>query len=321
MNEVLIFAGTTEGRKLSECLAASGIYHIICVATEYGEIVLKANPFMTVHRGRMDEEQIKEFIQNGKFKAVVDATHPYADIVTENIKMAMEGMKIPYLRLKREMDLVQKEDNVFYFESNEACAKALEEIKGNILLTTGSKELVKYCVSENIRSRLFVRVLPGLESLSLCIEQGIKGKQIIAMQGPFSTEMNEAMIRQYGISCLVTKQSGASGGYFEKLEAAEKTGISVFAIGHPGEEAGFSFYEVCSELEKICQQKIQVKSEMEITLAGIGMGSRNCLTKEVCDNTIFWSFDRNKYCGFGKSRKIIFYREQKLEFVEDYEHA
>ena len=216
MNEVLIFAGTTEGRKLSECLAASGIYHIICVATEYGEIVLKANPFMTVHRGRMDEEQIKEFIQNGKFKAVVDATHPYADIVTENIKMAMEGMKIPYLRLKREMDLVQKEDNVFYFESNEACAKALEEIKGNILLTTGSKELVKYCVSENIRSRLFVRVLPGLESLSLCIEQGIKGKQIIAMQGPFTTEMNEAMIRQYGISCLVTKQSGASGGYFEK---------------------------------------------------------------------------------------------------------
>ena len=283
MNEVLIFAGTTEGRKLSECLAASGIYHIICVATEYGEIVLKANPFMTVHRGRMDEEQIKEFIQNGKFKAVVDATHPYADIVTENIKMAMEGMKIPYLRLKREMDLVQKEDNVFYFESNEACAKALEEIKGNILLTTGSKELVKYCVSENMRSRLFVRVLPGLESLSLCIEQGIKGKQIIAMQGPFTTEMNEAMIRQYGISCLVTKQSGASGGYFEKLEAAEKTGISVFAIGHPGEEAGFSFHEVCSELEKICQQKIQVKSEMEITLAGIGMGNKNNLTKEVSE--------------------------------------
>ena len=220
MNEILLFAGTTEGRRLSECLAASGIYHTICVATEYGEIILKENLFMTVHRGRMNEDHIREFIQNGKFKAVVDATHPYADIVTENIKTAMEGMNIPYLRLKREMDFSQKEDNVFYFESNEACAKALEEIQGNILLTTGSKELVKYCVSENIKSRLFVRVLPGLESLSLCIEQGIKGKQIIAMQGPFSTEMNEAMIRQYGISCLVTKQSGASGGYFEKLAAA-----------------------------------------------------------------------------------------------------
>ncbi|MGN0154629.1 MAG: precorrin-6A reductase [Lachnospiraceae bacterium] len=283
MNEILIFAGTTEGRKLSECLATSGVYHTICVATEYGEIVLKENSFMTIHRGRMNEDQIKEFIQNGKFEAVVDATHPYADIVTENIKTAMEGMEIPYLRLKREMDLSQKENNVFYFESNEACAKALEEIQGNILLTTGSKELKKYCVSEDVKSRLFVRVLPGLESLSLCMEQGIKGKQIIAMQGPFTIEMNEAMIRQYGISYLVTKQSGVSGGYFEKLEAAKKTGISVFAIGHPGEDAGYSFHELCSELEKICQRKIQVKNEMEITLAGIGMGSKNNLTKEVCE--------------------------------------
>ena len=283
MKEILIFAGTTEGRKLSESLAASGINHTLCVATEYGEIVLKENSFMTVHRGRMDEEQIREFIQNGKFEAVVDATHPYANIVTNNIKSAMEEMNIPYLRLKRELNTSQKEENVTYFETNEACAKELEEIQGNILLTIGSKELKKYCVSEDVKNRLFVRVLPGMESLSLCMEQGIKGKQIIAMQGPFTTEMNEAMIRQYGISCLITKQSGTSGGYYEKLEAAKKTGISVFVIGHPGEEAGYSFHEVCNELEKICQQRIQIKNEMEITLAGIGMGNRESLTKEVCE--------------------------------------
>ena len=283
MKEILIFAGTTEGRKLSESLAVSGINHTLCVATEYGEIVLKENPFMTVHCGRMDEEQIREFIQNGKFEAVVDATHPYANIVTSNIKSAMEEMNIPYLRLKRELNTSQKEENVTYFETNEACAMELEEIQGNILLTIGSKELKKYCVSEDVKNRLFVRVLPGMESLSLCMEQGIKEKQIIAMQGPFTTEMNEAMIRQYGISCLITKQSGTSGGYYEKLEAAKKTGISVFVIGHPGEEAGYSFHEVCNELEKICQQKIQKKNEMEITLAGIGMGNRESLTKEVCE--------------------------------------
>lgn len=296
MKEILIFAGTTEGRKLSESLAASGITHTLCVATEYGEIVLKENPFMTVHRGRMDEEQIREFIQNGKFEVVVDATHPYADIVTKNIKSAMVGMNIPYLRLKRELNDLQKEDNVTYFETNEACAKALEEMQGNILLTTGSKELKKYCVSEDVKSRLYVRVLPGMESLFLCMEQGIRGKQIIAMQGPFTTELNEAMIHQYGISCLITKQSGTSGGYYEKLEAARKTGISVFVIcpsmrreasvevpvaGHPGEDVGYSFHEVCKELEKICHQKIQINNEMEITLAGIGMGNRESLTKEV----------------------------------------
>ena len=239
MKEILLFAGTTEGRKLSEILVSSGIYHTVCVATEYGEIVLKENSFMTVHRGRMDGNQIRKFIQNGEFVAVVDATHPYADIVTENIKAAVKGMDIPYLRLKRETKLSPKEENVVYFESNEACAKALEEVQGNILLTTGSKELKKYCVSEDVKSRLFVRVLPAQESLSLCMEQGIRGKQIIAMQGPFTTQMNEALIRQFGISCLVTKQSGISGGYFEKLEAAGKTGISVYAIGHPQEDVGF----------------------------------------------------------------------------------
>lgn len=283
MKEILIFAGTTEGRKLSESLTASGIHHTICVAMEYGEIVLKESPFMTVHRGRMNDEQIKEFIGNGKFEAVVDATHPYADMVTKNIKAAMEGTNIPYLRLRRELNDLRKERDAVCFETNEACAKALENVSGNILLTTGSKELSKYCVSEEVRNRLFVRVLPGVESLSLCMEQGIKGRQIIAMQGPFTTEMNEAMIRQYGISCLVTKQSGASGGYFEKLEAAKKTGIPVFVIGRPGEEAGLSFREVGKELEKICRQKIQIESGVEITLAGAGMGSGDSLTKEVCE--------------------------------------
>lgn len=282
MKEILIFAGTTEGRKLSESLAVSGIAHTICVATEYGEIVLKENPFMTVHRGRMNEEQIRELIQDGEFEAVVDATHPYADLVTKNIKAAMEGMNIPYLRLKRELHDSREKRNVTYFETNEACAKALEKIQGNILLTTGSKELSKYCISEDVKSRLFVRILPGIESLSLCMEQGIKGKQIIAMQGPFTREMNEATIRQYGISCLVTKQSGIFGGYYEKLEAAKRTGVSVFTIGPLEADTGYFFSEVCGELEKICQQKIRIKNEMEITLAGIGMGNSKNLTKEVC---------------------------------------
>lgn len=300
MKEILIFAGTTEGRKLSESLASAEIAHTLCVATEYGELVLKDNPFMTVHRGRMKEEQMREFIRRGKYAAVVDATHPYADIVTRNIKAAMAGMNIPYLRLKRELNALQKEENVVYFETNEACAKALEKIQGNILLTTGSKELKEYCASENVKGRLFVRILPGIESLSICMEQGIKGKQIIAVQGPFTTEFNAAMIRQYDISCLVTKQSGTLGGYYEKLEAARETRIPMFVVrpqipkgvsaeattaGSVG-EAGDSFHEICTKLEKICQKKIQLKREMEITLAGIGMGSGENLTKEVFEKIV-----------------------------------
>ena len=280
MKEILIFAGTTEGRKLSECLIDAGIAHTMCVATEYGEVVLKEHPLAKVHQGRMNQEEIRKYIKNGEFAAVVDATHPYAEVVTENIKAAMMNMDIPYLRLKRETDAESDYEKISYFESNEACVKALESIDGNILLTTGSKELAVYCALDEIKSRLYVRVLPGVESIKLCMEQGIAGKQILALQGPFTVEMNEAMLRQYQIKCLVTKQSGRAGGYQEKLKAAEKAGIPVFVIGHPNEE-GDSFGEVCHKLETLCGQKIKQSSGFKIILAGVGMGSMGSMTKEV----------------------------------------
>lgn len=294
MKEILLFAGTTEGRELSECLAEAGISHTICVATEYGEIVLKKHPLVKIHQGRMRQEEIEKFLETESFAAVVDATHPFAKDITYNIKAALGQVKslgifIPYLRLKRD-GITQREDNIRYFESNEACEKALEETEGNILLTTGSKELSKYCISGKVKERLYVRVLPGIESLSLCMEQGILGKQVIAMQGPFTVGMNEATIRQYQISHLVTKESGTAGGYQEKLEAAKRTGIKVFVIGCPKESEGYSFSEIGSKLEEICGKKIPVNARvgengqykrMEIILAGIGMGRAGCLTKDV----------------------------------------
>lgn len=123
MREILIFGGTTEGRRLSEILAEAEIFHTLCVATEYGELVLSENPFLTVHRGRMDEEQMKDFMENREFEAVVDATHPYADIVTRNISTVMQEMQIPYFRLKRELRDFEKEEKVHFFDTAEEFAK------------------------------------------------------------------------------------------------------------------------------------------------------------------------------------------------------
>lgn len=326
--EVLVFAGTTEGRKVSECLAAAGVGHTVCVATEYGGIVLNPHPLVRVRRGRMNREEIAAFLQHERFKAVVDATHPYAREITHNIKeavkeLAEQGNNIVCLRMKRDSTRADRfGDPIAFFETNEDCAEALEHTEGNILLTTGSKELPIYCRSENMKSRLYVRVLPGMESLSLCMEQGICGKQIIAMQGPFTAEMNEAMIRQYRISCLVTKESGVSGGYGEKLEAAEKTGTQVFVIGRPEEEEGYSFDETCTELEKICGKEFRRQGRLEITLAGIGMGHENCMTegvrKAVEEADVLFGAERMfrepslKYCK-GNCREIYFaYKAEQI---------
>ena len=193
MSKILIFAGTTEGRKLSEHLCERGIEHTVFVATEYGEIVLHDNPFAHVHMGRMDSEGMRSFFAEQKCELIVDATHPYAAIVTENIKQAVYvfneahavtdnqadssiSENIEYVRLKRDTDISADYDNIRYFEDNEACAKALNNTDGNILLTTGSKELSVYCKTSDVRERLYVRVLPGLESISLCMHNDITGK-------------------------------------------------------------------------------------------------------------------------------------------------
>ncbi|MBQ3600829.1 MAG: precorrin-6A reductase [Lachnospiraceae bacterium] len=281
MKEILIFAGTTEGRELSEYLAMAGIAHTLCVATEYGEIVLKEHPLVKVHKGRMNQEEIEVYIEAGNFGAVVDATHPYAEMVTQNIKNAIQDIDIPCLRLKRESNVTSSYEIIHYFKDSVSCAKALEKIDGNILLTTGSKELSVFAKFIDRKERLYVRVLPGIESLQLCMDCGIVGKQILALQGPFTTQMNEAMLRQYQIKCLVTKASGNAGGYQEKLDAAQNLGIPVFVIGCPAEQESYTFEEVCEQLKMICGQGIKRKVEFQITLAGVGMGNSWCLTKEV----------------------------------------
>ena len=291
---------------MSEILADAGIAHTVCVATEYGEIVMReqtestkamqtaGQPIVNLHCGRMDREQMQKFLHDEGYEIVVDATHPYARVVTENLRGAVDTLKslekdahFPiYLRLERKIDGITEADdivtNVQYFENNADCAKALENTEGNILLTTGSKELAAYCASGRLKDRLHVRILPGRESLELCMEQGIKGRQILALQGPFSTEMNAAILKQYDIHHMVTKNSGRTGGYQEKLEAAKILGIPVYVI-QPAKKAvdTYSFAEICGKLEQLCDCKLSGQGSMEICLAGIGMGSKDGQTQEV----------------------------------------
>ena len=325
MKEILIFAGTTEGRKLSEYLAEAEIKHTVCVATGYGEVLIRQHPLVNVQQGRRNRRQIEQFLRQGAFNVVVDATHPFATEVTCNIQAALQemrqaGMEILYLRLKRD-GIAKRENGITYFETNEACVKALEGTTGNILLTVGSKELPGYCISDRIRHRLYARVLPSVESLSACIRQGICGKQIIAMQGPFTAEMNEAVIRQYEIAYLVTKESGIPGGYQEKIRAAKRTGIPIFVIGCPEEGEGDSFSEICAKLEDMTGKKFPHRPQkqdghMEIVLAGIGMGHADCLTKEaqraIREADILFGAERMLEAACSKAEKYPFYQAEQI---------
>ena len=254
--KVVIFGGTSEGRMLSECLCRNKIAHTLCVATDYGEEVLEHSEYAHVLQGRLDTEQMTDLIRREQCRIVVDATHPYAVEVSKNIRKACERTKMKYLRFLRDKESVIDVRSDVLVSSETEAAAYLDEQEGAIFLTTGSKELPAFTAGVHKTERLFVRVLPSAAVVASCRELGLEGKQICAMQGPFSEEMNRALLQQTKAAWLVTKDTGITGGFPEKVRAARSLGVRLVIIRRP-EESGLDYESVLQVLEAVLEQKIE----------------------------------------------------------------
>ncbi len=239
--KVLLFGGTAEGRELAVWMQRRGMDALTCVASDYGGELLPGD--VKCHVGRLDQAGMEALMGRG-FTHVVDATHPYAQAATQTIAAAAESRGLPRLRLVRDGDV---EGDWKCADSPAAAARMLLGIPGNVLLTTGSKELDAFALP-GLLERCYPRVLPSLSSLSRCLELGFPAKQVICMQGPFTKELNTALMRQYEIAALVTKATGAAGGFWEKVEAAKAAGASLLVIGRPVHETGLSLEEIKAQL-------------------------------------------------------------------------
>lgn len=274
MCKAIVFAGTTEGYALCEFLAENRVSVYACAATEYGGSLLQENEFLHVSAGRLKTEDMEELFRKENPEIVLDATHPYAAEVTKNIRTACESAGVLYQRILRPEG--EKNSEAIYVESTEEAAAFLSGTEGNIFLTTGSKELAKFTGIPDYKERLFARVLSIPSVIRSCAELGIEGKHLIGMQGPFSAEINEAMLRQFQCSYLVTKDTGLAGGFPEKMEACQRCGVTPVIIGRPLKEEGLSLQDARVFLSKMFGFTLSQK----ISLVGIGMGAEKTLTLE-----------------------------------------
>lgn len=274
MYKAIVFAGTTEGYALCEFLAENRVSVYACAATEYGGSLLQENEFLHVSAGRLKTEDMEELFRKENPEIVLDATHPYAAEVTKNIRTACESAGVLYQRILRTEG--EKNSEAIYVESTEEAAAFLSGTEGNIFLTTGSKELAKFTGIPDYKERLFARVLSIPSVIRSCAELGIEGKHLIGMQGPFSAEINEAMLRQFQCSYLVTKDTGLAGGFPEKMEACQRCGVTPVIIGRPLKEEGLSLQDARVFLSKMFGFTLSQK----ISLVGIGMGAEKTLTLE-----------------------------------------
>ena len=272
MYKVLVFAGTTEGYEICRFLADHQVRTMGFAATEYGGKSLTENEYLTVQTGRLDETAMEQVFIQEKPEMVLDATHPYAAEVTVNIRTACEKTQTLYRRVLRESG--SREDKAVYVESVQAAAQYLDQTQGNVLLTTGSKELAGFTGMKNYQERLYARVLSLPNVMQACAELGFEGKHLIGMQGPFSRELNAAMLRQYRCKYLVTKDTGKAGGFQDKIDAALECDAVPVIIGRPLKEEGMSV----KECKRFLTEYFSLTHQPHITLLGIGMGSREMLT-------------------------------------------
>lgn len=310
---ILLFAGTTEGRKIAKALTARKIPVTAFVATEYGEEALEGIEGLRVVAGRRTSEEMEAWIKKEGAVLVIDATHPYAQMASQEIVKACRNCKVERLRVLREA--CQEEErkwresgngtpDIRHVSSVEEAGDFLNAKEGNVLVTTGSKELKALAERISKKERLFPRVLPVMDSLKECQDAGIKPKNIIAMQGPFTIECNLGMLLQTQAKWLLTKESGRAGGYPEKLAAAAAARCGMVVIGRPtGDDSpsdSFSADEAVERAVSLFQEKEPIwesgacpeseaaeKDDEEkgqsLYLIGIGPGSSRLFSREAIE--------------------------------------
>ena len=270
MSDVIIFGGTTEGRRLAEFCGEHKIQTVVCVVSEYGEMLVPESPSVRVIRRALEKDEMEALFVAEKPSLVLDATHPYARVVTENVTQVCQKMGIVWYRVLRKSELETKNaDSIVTVDSVDQAVEWLKSHEGTVLVTTGSKELVKYTAIPDYKERIFARILPDSQALLNSETLGFPRNHMIAMQGPFSLEMNIATMRMTGANYLVTKESGHAGGFLDKIHAAEAVGAIALVIGRPLKETGISLEEACQYLEPFGTETIS----RTITLVGIGMGA------------------------------------------------
>lgn len=275
MTKICLFAGTTEGRITAEFLSGQDADLTVCTATDYGGQLIAPAPNIRISDRRLNEEEMRAMFASERFDLVIDATHPYAQQVTENIEQACAQTGTDYLRLMRQ-DSGIPADAVIVPDIPGAVA-FLNGTEGNILLTTGSKDLGAFSGLEHFPDRVYARVLPLRSSLEACTAAGLAPSHILAMQGPFSEDLNRAMIRSVCAEWLVTKDGGTAGGFEAKAAAARLEGTRLIVIGRPPHGSGMDQKELLGYLGK----RFGFTRKPIVRIVGIGPGGRNLMTLEA----------------------------------------
>lgn len=246
---ILLLGGTQETAGMAKALIQSGFQVIAATATEV-PLELPDDPHLTRRSGMLDALSLAQLIEVNHVRAVVDVTHPYAEVIKKLADKVCRDRHLPYLRLFRP-GVLSEERDVLWAKDHEEAAHLAFQFGQPVLLTTGSRNLRSYVrTAEEKGIPLYARVLSDPTSVRLCHEAGIDQDHLLLGRGPFSLEENRSAICEHDIGVLVAKDSGQAGGTREKLEACRTEGCRLVALQRPETSPGFaSIQDLVNELK------------------------------------------------------------------------
>jgi len=240
---ILVMAGTKEGREIAQNLSAQGHMVYESSTSHYDHRGLKEK--VAILSGAEDQgviriteslsqEKIMELAKEKGIELVVDATHPYAVNASLNAIAACQELGIKYIRYEREKTDLPISSLILPVKNYDEAAARAFSLGKRIFLTIGSRQLKPFVeLGRHFHAFLIVRVLPWEESIRTCHSYGLSPDQILAMQGPFSKELNMALFKEYKAEVVVSKNTGLEGGFKAKLDAALALNIPIVVIERP----------------------------------------------------------------------------------------
>ncbi len=217
---------------------------------------------------RMPLAMLFIWLANQACVAVVEASHPSCSQSFQPFRSWCQELGVPFIRLERSETKVPVNPLVHAVADWEEALSALERLADDkdfsrqspfaVFVTTGSHRLESLVSAPFARGvRWVVRVLPEGRLVQKCQDLGISSKDIVAMQGPFSKELNRVLFKTYGADVLLTRDSGPAGGTDTKISAALALGMDIVLLKRLRPEADLtipaahSVNEVMNWLHKV----------------------------------------------------------------------
>lgn len=230
---IFVAAGTKDGRELAGYLLQQGYQVVASVVSQYGESLLEQYQGIQINCQPLDIDGFVAYFETHDIELFVDASHPYAANASANAMEACHRAGIPYIRYERQQSPLEY-GKAYYVENYQQAAAKAAQLGDHIFLTTGSRNLEAFAKAPEMAGKHIVcRVLPEPEIIQMARDLGFTPGDIVAMQGPFSQELNKELYLKYGAQVVVTKNSGATGGTDSKFAAAMELELPLVIIDRP----------------------------------------------------------------------------------------